>query len=150
LLIEDIDKNHETIIIIFNEMIDFIFQNESKHFVQTFYEKMSKIKPIQQIALENKTSSLKIEFKKNFDGLNYMKILGDKKFNKDVVSWFKILQETRKYVEQIQRNATRKCLLPEHFSNSKKFLEKFVEFAKLMPGDGPIRENYGKALLFLG
>jgi len=91
LLIEDIDKNHETIIIIFNEMIDFIFQNESKHFVQTFYEKMSNIKPIQQIALENKTSSLKIEFKKNFDGLNYMKVLGDKKFNKDVVSWFKIL-----------------------------------------------------------
>ena len=46
LLIDDIDKNHETIIIIFNEMIDFIFQNESKHFVQTFYEKMSNIKPI--------------------------------------------------------------------------------------------------------
>jgi len=79
-----------------------------------------------------------------------MKVLGDKKFNKDVVSWFKILQETRKYVEQIQRNATRKCLMPEHFSNTRKFLERFVDFAKLMPGDGPIRENYGKALLFLG
>lgn len=29
LLIDDIDKNHETINIIYNEMIDFIFQNES-------------------------------------------------------------------------------------------------------------------------
>ena len=47
LLIEDIDKNHETIISIFNEMIDFIFKNECKHFVQTFYEKMSNIKPSQ-------------------------------------------------------------------------------------------------------
>lgn len=98
----------------------------------------------------NKISTLKNNFKKNFDGLNYMKLLGNKKFNKDVTSWFKILQETKKYVEQIQRNATKKCLQPEHFNDSKEFLMRFVEFAKLMPNDSLIRQNYSKGLMRLG
>ena len=79
-----------------------------------------------------------------------MKKLGNKKFDKDVASWFKILLEIKKYVEQLQKDITRKCLSVEYYEDNRKFKEKFIEFAQLMPGDGPIRENYGKALYFLG
>jgi tetratricopeptide (TPR) repeat protein len=111
---------------------------------------MSNVKPIQQIVLENKTNSLKNNFKINFNGLNCIKKLGNKKFDKDVASWFKIMLEIKRHVEQLQKDITRKCLSVEYYEDNRKFKEKFIEFAKLMPGDGPIRENYGKALYFLG
>ena len=100
--------------------------------------------------MENKTDSLKNNFKLNFNGLNCIKKLGNKKFDKDVASWFKILLEIKKHVEQLQKDITRKSLSIEYYEDNRKFKEKFIEFAKLMPGDGPIRENYGKALYFLG